>query len=201
MELASEWTAFAGKLLAELGAEVILVEPPEGSSVRGYEPFAGDEPGPERSLWWWHYQTSKRGVTLDLADPAGRDRLRRLVGSGGRRARGRRCRVGWRRSASTTAALRGERPELIWVSISPFGTDNPRSGEPATDLTILAGGGPVWSCGYDDHTLAAGARRRQPGASHRGSARRRRHPRRRHPPHRRRIAASTSMCPCTPPPT
>jgi crotonobetainyl-CoA:carnitine CoA-transferase CaiB-like acyl-CoA transferase len=149
VELASEWTAFAGKLLAELGADVILVEPPEGASTRGYGPFVGDEPGTENSLWWWHYQTSKRGVTLDRSDAEG---LRRLVtcadiileGS----ADGRLTALGLDHTV-----FRGERPELIWVSISPFGIDNPRAGEPATDLTILAGGGPVWSCGYDDHTL------------------------------------------------
>jgi crotonobetainyl-CoA:carnitine CoA-transferase CaiB-like acyl-CoA transferase len=49
--------------------------------------------------------------------------------------------------------LRELDPALIWVSITPFGRDNPRSAEPATDLTLLAGAGPVWSCGYDDHTL------------------------------------------------
>ena len=77
VELASEWTAFAGKLLAELGADVILVEPPEGASTRRYGPFVDDEPGVENSLWWWHYQTSKRGVTLDASDAAG---LRQLLG-------------------------------------------------------------------------------------------------------------------------
>ena len=42
----------------------------------------------------------------------------------------------------------------MWVSVTPFGRDNPRSGETAsTDLTVLAGGGPVWSCGYDDHSI------------------------------------------------
>ena len=39
------------------------------------------------------------------------------------------------------------------MSVTPFGRDNPRAHEPFVDLTVLAGGGPVWSCGYDDHTL------------------------------------------------
>ena len=58
IELASEWTAYAGKLLADLGAEVVLVEPPEGAPMRGYGPFCEDRPDRESSLWWWHYQTS-----------------------------------------------------------------------------------------------------------------------------------------------
>ena len=66
VELASEWAAYAGKLLADLGAEVVLVEPRAGHHTRGYGPFVDDMPGPERSLWWWHYHTSKLGVALDL---------------------------------------------------------------------------------------------------------------------------------------
>jgi crotonobetainyl-CoA:carnitine CoA-transferase CaiB-like acyl-CoA transferase len=48
------------------------------------------------------------------------------------------------------AELRGE---LIHVAVTPFGRKDPKSDLPATDLTLMAGGGPVWSCGYDDHSL------------------------------------------------
>jgi crotonobetainyl-CoA:carnitine CoA-transferase CaiB-like acyl-CoA transferase len=48
---------------------------------------------------------------------------------------------------------RGRDERIIWVSVTPFGRDNPRTNEPATDLTVLATGGPVWSCGYDDHSI------------------------------------------------
>jgi crotonobetainyl-CoA:carnitine CoA-transferase CaiB-like acyl-CoA transferase len=143
VELASEWSAFAGKLLADLGAETVLVEPPGGHQTRRYQPFLDDEPGPERSLWFWHYNTSKLGVTVDRDSPTGVQALRDLV-------------------ATADVLLHGEigldvtpfeRDDLIVVSVTPFGRDGPRSGEPATDLTLLAGGGPVWSCGYDDHSL------------------------------------------------
>ena len=66
IELCDEKGAFAGKLMADMGAEVIKVEPPSGDITRTYPPFAGDQPDPERSLWFWHYNTSKRGVTIDL---------------------------------------------------------------------------------------------------------------------------------------
>jgi crotonobetainyl-CoA:carnitine CoA-transferase CaiB-like acyl-CoA transferase len=46
-----------------------------------------------------------------------------------------------------------EHPELVWTSITPFGRTNARAHEPATDLTIQAGAGSAWSCGYDDHLL------------------------------------------------
>ncbi len=145
VELASEWTAYAGKLLADLGAHTVLVEPPGGHQTRTYEPFLDDEPGPERSLWFWHYNTSKLGVTVDATTPEGREKLERLLGDADIVLHGDRER--------DVDALRRDRPGLIVVSVTPFGRDGPRAAEQATDLTIMAAGGPVWSCGYDDHSL------------------------------------------------
>src|SRR5436190_4394889 len=79
VELASDHAAFAGKLLGDLGADVIVVEPPGGHGSRAYEPFMDDEPGPERSLWWWYYNTSKRSVVLDLEQPEDARAFRDLV--------------------------------------------------------------------------------------------------------------------------
>jgi crotonobetainyl-CoA:carnitine CoA-transferase CaiB-like acyl-CoA transferase len=53
----------------------------------------------------------------------------------------------------TWPALRTDAPRLVMVAVTPFGTASDRRHEPVTDLTLLAGGGPVWSCGYDDHEL------------------------------------------------
>src|SRR3954454_20427810 len=77
VEISHERGAWAGKLLGDLGAEVVVVEPPGGSVQRTYGPFLDDEPGPERSFWWWYYNTSKRGVVADLG--ADRDRLLALI--------------------------------------------------------------------------------------------------------------------------
>jgi crotonobetainyl-CoA:carnitine CoA-transferase CaiB-like acyl-CoA transferase len=55
----------AGFMLAQLGADVLLVEPPGGSSARWCPPFAGDRPGPETSLWHWAYNRGKRSVGGD----------------------------------------------------------------------------------------------------------------------------------------
>lgn len=150
VELASELAAFAGKLLGDMGADVIVVEPPEGHATRSFEPFLDDEPGAERSLWWWHYQTSKRGVTIDLDRDA--DVFRKLVATADivveAEQPGRLAELGL-----DHADLRAGRPDLIWVSVTPFGRDMPRAHDIALDLTLLAEGGPVWSCGYDDHSL------------------------------------------------
>jgi crotonobetainyl-CoA:carnitine CoA-transferase CaiB-like acyl-CoA transferase len=152
IELSHERSAYAGKLLADMGADVVLVEPPRGDATRGWPPFAGDVPGPERSLHFWQYQTSKRGIVIDLEDERGRGLLRHLVARADvvleGEDPGRLARLGL--DHADLAALR---PELVMASITPFGRSGPRRDEHATDLTVLAAGGPVWSCGYDDHSL------------------------------------------------
>jgi len=152
VELASERIAFAGKLLADMGADVILVEPPGGDPARGYLPFLDDAPGPDRSLWWWHYHTSKRGVVIDLESAAGQASFKALAAGADivleSEPAGRRARLGL-----DYDDLRQARADLIFVSVTPFGRGSPNADAPVTDLTILAGAGPVWSCGYDDHTL------------------------------------------------
>ena len=152
VELASEWAAYAGKLMADLGAEVVLVEPRAGHHTRTYGPFVDDVPDPERSLWWWHYHTSKLGVALDLHERDDLQLFRDLVGTADVVLEG---------EPPGTLAGRGidyhdlvrVRPGLIMTSVTPFGRRGPRAGEQATDLTLLAAAGPVWSCGYDDHAL------------------------------------------------
>ncbi len=152
VELAREPIAFAGKLLADMGAEVILVEPPGGDPSRAYPPFLDDEPGEDRSLYWWHYHTNKRGVVLDLDAPDDAERFRALIASAD---------VLLEAEPRSRLAdldldyeqLVRQRPELVHVSVTPFGRNDPKSDLPYTDLTIMAGAGPPWSCGYDDHSL------------------------------------------------
>ncbi len=152
VELASEHGAFAGKMLADLGAEVVLVEPHGGHVTRQFEPFLDDVPGAERSLWWWHYNTGKLGVTLDLDDAADSRRFTELVASSDAVLEGE---MPGRLSALGLdyADLSPDHPTLVWTSITPFGRTGARVCEPATDLTILAGAGAAWSCGYDDHRV------------------------------------------------
>lgn len=160
IELTSERCALAGKLLADMGADVIVVEPPGGSPMRAYEPFAGDQPDPEAALWWWHYNTSKRSVVADLDSAQGADDFRNLVRTAdavieaeplGRLDS---LKLDWNQlggagEPAEAASARNQR--LIWVSITHNGRERPDP--PTTDLTVLCEGGPVWSCGYDDHTI------------------------------------------------
>ena len=152
IELAHERIAFAGKLLGDMGADVVLVEPPEGCPMRRWEPFADDVPDPERSLAWWHYNTSKRGAVLDWRHPEGREALRALISGADLLLEsedpGLLAETGF-----DDSALTGALPRLIHVSMTPFGPTGERRHELATDLTLLAGGGAAWNCGYDDHDL------------------------------------------------
>src|SRR5499426_3139928 len=79
IELADEQAEYCGLTLAGLGADVVKVEPPGGNSTRRIGPFYEDQPGPERSLFFWQYNRGKRSIVLDLDAPAGRDRFRALV--------------------------------------------------------------------------------------------------------------------------
>ena len=151
VELAREPIALAGKLFGDMGADVILVEPPDGDPSRRYPPFVDDDPS-KGSLYWWHYHTSKRGVVVDLDDAAGRQRFRDLIASADvlieAEPRGR-----LRTLALDYDDLARLRPDLVHVSVTPYGRNDPKSDLPYTDLTLMAASGPPWSCGYDDHSL------------------------------------------------
>src|SRR5271169_2433735 len=79
LDLADEKGALCGKIFADLGADVIKVEPPEGCSTRRIPPFLEDIPGPDRSLYALAYHAGKRSVTLNLDVPDGRTVLAELV--------------------------------------------------------------------------------------------------------------------------
>src|SRR5205085_7158717 len=68
-----------GKIFGDLGAEVIKVEPPGGDPARRWPPFLNGGDGPAQSLYWLAFNANKRGVTLNLADPRGREVFSRLA--------------------------------------------------------------------------------------------------------------------------
>src|SRR6201984_758862 len=79
IEIADERAEYPGLLLAGLAAEVIKIEPPEGNTTRRIGPFLDDQPGPERSLFFWNYNRNKKSVVLDLLTPAGREHMLGLL--------------------------------------------------------------------------------------------------------------------------
>jgi crotonobetainyl-CoA:carnitine CoA-transferase CaiB-like acyl-CoA transferase len=152
IELASERIALAGKLLGDMGADVILLEAVQGEPSRSYPPFVDDEPGDNRSLYFMHYNTSKRSVILDLDTEPGRVAFKKLIASADILIES--------EPINRLSALKLDypdlikhQPSLIHVAVTPYGRDEALSDLPVTDLTLMASGGPPWSCGYDDHSL------------------------------------------------
>jgi len=148
LELADEKGQFCGKLLGDMGADVIKIEPPGGEPCRHVGPFLDDLPHPERSLSFWYYNTSKRGVTLSLETADGVRLFRRLAESadiiletfrpGFLAARG-----------LDYEFLRALNPALILCSLTPFGQTGPWRDYRTADLLHMAAGGEMASCGYD----------------------------------------------------
>ena len=79
LDLSGDLGVYCGKLLADVGADVIKVEPPGGDYMRRTGPFIDNAEPPENSIHWRHYNTNKRGITLDIASDAGSALLRRLA--------------------------------------------------------------------------------------------------------------------------
>ena len=148
IEIADERAEYTGLLLAGLGAEVVKVEPPEGNATRRIGPFLEDQPGIERSLFFWNYNRNKKSVVLDLPDPRAREHLLGLLG-GADVLLDASC-------GALNQALgldRGETnarfPQLVMARITPFGEDGPWADFKSSDLIHLALGGVMMNCGYD----------------------------------------------------
>ena len=122
---------YCGKLLADLGADVIKVEPPAGDRARR---ASGDDPAktldPEGSPLFLYCNTSKRGIVLDLDDDGDRETFAALLAD-----------------AAVLIADRAppvETPaDLIVAAITPYGLKGPRAAAPAGELTLTHGGGLV----------------------------------------------------------
>ena len=147
LDLTNQRGLLCGQMLADLGADVIQIEPPGGSPARRLGPFAGDVVDAERSLFWWAYARNKRGVTLDLT--RGRALLERLVRTADfvvdAEAPGTMAALGL-----DHAALAALNPRIVTVSITPFGEDGPKADWAESDLVLLAAGGPLVLQGDDD---------------------------------------------------
>ena len=148
IEIADERAEYTGLLMSGLGAEVIKIEPPGGNATRRIGPFLDDKPGPDRSLFFWHYNRNKKSVTLDLREKTGQDRLLALL-VGADVLLDSSC------GALNTAlgldreALVRKFPKLVVARMTPFGDDGPWADFQASDLIHLALGGIMMNCGYD----------------------------------------------------
>lgn len=148
LELADETGQFCGKLLGDLGADVLKIEPPGGEPARRLGPFLDDIPHPERSLSFWHYNTSKRGLTLRVDSADGRQLFRRLAATADVILET--YPPGYLPSLGLGyEALSADHPGLVMCSLTPFGQSGPWHEYASADLLHMAAGGHMASCGYD----------------------------------------------------
>ena len=147
LDLTDHRAQLCARLLADMGADVIKVEPPGGCDARRIGPFVNDEPHPDRSLFFWFYNLNKRSLTLDESHPRGRELLLTLARSadvvienhdpGTLDAMG----IGWER-------LHGENPALVVCSMTPFGQTGPYCDYVADDTVLTALGGMLYVNGW-----------------------------------------------------
>jgi crotonobetainyl-CoA:carnitine CoA-transferase CaiB-like acyl-CoA transferase len=149
LDLTTEHAYLAGRILGDLGADVVKVEPPSGDPGRRFGPFYHDDAEPGKSLSWWAFNANKRSITLNITTADGQALLKQLAATadfvvesypaGHLDGLG----LGYRDMAA-------QNPSLVMASVTPFGPAGPRYEWAATDLTILAAGGLMHLAGNED---------------------------------------------------
>ena len=149
LDLCDEKGVLCTKIMADLGADVIKIEPPSGDRLRFQGPFYDNKADAEKSLCFWYFHANKRSVTLNLATSDGQALFRQLIKTadvlvetlspGMLDAIG----LGY-------TQLRGLHPGLIMTSITGFGSTGPYSAYQSSDLVALAMGGLMYLCGQPD---------------------------------------------------
>ena len=138
---------FCAKVLAELGADVVKVEPPEGDAARRAGPFPGGQPHPERSGLYLFANLGKRGVTLDTAEQDGIDQLHRLLENADLFVENQAyARLG--PAGITAEELKLRHPRLITVSLSPYGRTGDYREHAGYDLQVNALSGMSFGTGH-----------------------------------------------------
>ena len=125
LDLTEGGCMIGGRLLADLGADVIKIEPPGGSPSR-IAPFYKDIPDPEKSLFWFAYNANKRGITLDMTKTEGQDLFKKLVKTADVVIES--FAPGYLDSLKLGYAdLCKIKPDIILASITPFGQNGPKA--------------------------------------------------------------------------
>lgn len=149
IDLADEKGQLCARLLAEMGADVIKVEPRDGDPARHHGPFFRGEEGKDNSLFWWAMNAGKRSVTAELRLEPGREIVRKLIAGADMLIEtfkpGEAGTMGF--DYAHTGTLN---PGLIHVSITNFGLTGPYKDLEATDIVASAMGGHMYLNGDDE---------------------------------------------------
>lgn len=149
LDLTDETGNFCSKLLGDLGADVIKIERPGGAGARRLGPFYEDEPDPEKSLFWFAYNSNKRGITLDIEAADGREIFRKLVKTADIVVES--FPPGYMADLQLDyPALARVNPRCIMVSITPFGQTGPYRDFKTSDIVAFAMGGRMYPVGDAD---------------------------------------------------
>ena len=149
LDLTDDRGALCGKIMAEMGADVVKVEQPGGDLSRNVGPFYHDIPDPEKSLNWFAFNQSKRGITLNIETRDGQDIFMRLVKKADFVIESftpgylNRLGLGYKDLIEVN-------PRLVMTSITPYGQTGPHSKFNSPDLVTMAMAGYVFICGDPD---------------------------------------------------
>ncbi|HUV53398.1 MAG TPA: CoA transferase [Dehalococcoidia bacterium] len=146
LDLSDRKGFLCGKMLGDFGADVIKVEPLGGDPARNVGPFYKDIPHPEKSLYWFAFNTSKRGITLNIETADGREIFKRLIKTTDIVIES--FDPGYMDSLGLGYTdLERLNPGIIMTSVTPFGSTGPHANYKATDLITWAMGGFMSTCG------------------------------------------------------
>jgi len=137
LDLTDEKGFLCGKILGDLGAEVIKIEPPGGDESRNIGPFYKDIPDPEKSLYWFAYNNNKKGITLNIETATGREIFKKLAAGADFIIES--FAPGYlEKLALDYAALKVINPGLVMTSITSFGQSGPYKDFKASDIELMA---------------------------------------------------------------
>jgi len=146
LDLSNERGFYCGKILGDFGADVIKIEPPGGDPARNIGPFYKDITHPEKSLYWFALNTSKRGITLNIETAEGRELFKRLVETADIVIES--FDPGYMDSLGLGyPALEEINPGIIMTSVTPFGLTGPYADYKASDIVTWAMAGFMSTCG------------------------------------------------------
>ena len=149
LDLAGPIGIYCTKQLADLGADVIKIERPGGDPTRSLGPFYHNKAHPEKSLYWFHFNTNKKSITLNIESPKGKGIFKKLVKTTDIIVES--FPPGYLDSIGLGySTLKKINPALIMTSITPFGQTGPYKDFKASDLIGLAMGGFLFICGWED---------------------------------------------------
>ncbi len=149
LDLTDDKGFLCGKMLADLGVNVIKIEKPGGDPSRNIGGYWGGQPDPEKSLYWFAYNSNKKGITLDIEKAKGREIFQKLVKSADFVIESfppgylDKLGIGY-------AYFSQNNKKLIWASITPFGSEEPYRNYKDSDIVVMGMSGTLYQTGESD---------------------------------------------------